>query len=724
MSRTNSSLALCAVIAASILGALMARSIPSAVFPEMQFNRAIVLADSGDLPPEQMLVAVTRPLEEAAYGVIGVNLVRSTTSRGSSEIDVTFSEGGDPVSSFQLLNAALGEVRASLPADTRVDARLLTSGTFPILDISLSSKVRNLAELTDIAQYDLVPSLHRIAGVYRVETVGAKYREYVVQLDPARLLLHKLTPQDVVTGLAKANVIESAGRVLDAHRMLLTVVTTDLHAVEQLAAVPVASLNGQPIYVRDIGSVKLGIVEDYIRTASEHGPAVLVGVSQQPGGNTTFISRQAQAIINDFRARYPDVSFSFSYDQATLVQDSFNSVRDAIVLGLILAVAVVYGFTRSPLSALIAAVVVPCTILITFAIMSAIGMTFNMMTLGGLAAGIGLFIDDAIVMIEAMHRAHAGGAGIQAAVQNALGELTRPLIASTATVIVVFLPLVFLSGVTGVFFRALAFTLGSGLAVSLILALYFTPALEMLVVRWRGSGREPGRLFGLVQQAYVLGLKPFLRLPVFALIVAAGSLIVATMLYRTIGTDYLPELDEGAFTLDYTTPPESTLEDTQGLLARIEDVLKSTPEVAAFSVRTGTQLGFFLTESNRGDISVLLKSKRTRDIDRRHGLDTRTHPGGGARRAYRVLPGATGSDRRSFRHSGTDRSQGFRRGSGHHRGRRSRNRRAAPQDSWSCRYVRWTGVEQSGGRGADKPDRGGTLWADRRRYPHGAQDCG
>ncbi|HXR37031.1 MAG TPA: efflux RND transporter permease subunit, partial [Candidatus Binataceae bacterium] len=439
MSRANSSLALCAVIAASILGAIVARSIPSAVFPQIQFNRAIVLADSGDLPPEQMLVAVTRPLEEAAYGVIGVSLVRSTTTRGSAEIDVTFAEGTDPVSSFQLLNGALGEARSGLPADTKVDARLLTSGTFPIIDISLSSQVRNLTELTDIAQYDLAPSLHRIAGVYRVETVGAKYREYVVRLDPARMLQHKLTPQDVAADLARANVIESAGRVLDAHRMLLTVVTTDLHGVEQLAALPIANLNGTPVLVSDIGSVELGIVEDYIRAASEHGPAVLVGVSQQPDGNTTLISGQAHATIAAFRARYPDVSFSFSYDQATLVQESFDSVRDAIILGLILAVAVVYGFTRSPLSALIAAVVVPCTILITFAVMSAMGMTFNMMTLGGLAAGIGLFIDDAIVMIEAIHRAHAGGTGVEASVQNALAELTRPLIASTATVVVVFL---------------------------------------------------------------------------------------------------------------------------------------------------------------------------------------------------------------------------------------------------------------------------------------------
>jgi len=615
LSRANSSLALCAVIAASILGAIVARSIPSAVFPQIQFNRAIVLADSGDLPPEQMLVAVTRPLEEAAYGVIGVSLVRSTTTRGSAEIDVTFAEGTDPVSSFQLLNGALGEARSGLPADTKVDARLLTSGTFPIIDISLSSQVRNLTELTDIAQYDLAPSLHRIAGVYRVETVGAKYREYVVRLDPARMLQHKLTPQDVAADLARANVIESAGRVLDAHRMLLTVVTTDLHGVEQLAALPIANLNGTPVLVSDIGSVELGIVEDYIRAASEHGPAVLVGVSQQPDGNTTLISGQAHATIAAFRARYPDVSFSFSYDQATLVQESFDSVRDAIILGLILAVAVVYGFTRSPLSALIAAVVVPCTILITFAVMSAMGMTFNMMTLGGLAAGIGLFIDDAIVMIEAIHRAHAGGTGVEASVQNALAELTRPLIASTATVVVVFLPLVFLSGVTGVFFRALAFTLGGGLAVSLLLALYFTPALEVAVARWRRAGRGPGRLYRLVQSGYLLSVRPFLRFPVLALMVAAASLAAAAMFYQTVGSDYLPELDEGAFILDYTTPRGSTLADTEVLLAKIEQVLKTTPEVAAFSRRTGTQLGFFLTESNRGDISVRLRSKRARGID-------------------------------------------------------------------------------------------------------------
>jgi CzcA family heavy metal efflux pump len=615
LSRGNSILALTATIAAAILGVILARSIPSAVFPEIQFNRTIIMADSGDLPPQQMLVAVTRPLEEAAYGVVGVKLVRSTTTRGSSEIDVYFNENVDAVTSFQLLNAALGEVHSRLPADTVVDTRLMTTGTFPIADISLNSRTRDPAELTDIAQYDIAPSLHRIAGVYRVEIVGAKYREYVVRLDPSRMLQHKLNPDDVVSGLAKANVIESAGRVIDQHRMLLSVVTTDLHDADQLSATALTNVGGQPVYVRDIGAVELGIAEDYIRTASERGPAVLVSVSRQPTGNTEAISAAAHDLINEMRVRYPDVNFSFSYDQAALVSESFASVRDAIVLGLVLAVAVVYAFTLSALSAIVAAVVVPCTIAITFVVMAAFGMTFNMMTLGGLAAGIGLFIDDAIVMIEAIHRAHTGGTGAAAAIGDALRELTRPLIASTATVIVVFLPLIFLSGVTGVFFRALSLTLGGGLFVSLILALYFTPALELAIERWRRLGHPPGRLFGVVRDAYLLSLRPFIRVPALALVAAVLAIGAAYALYRTVGTDYLPALDEGAFILDYIAPPESTLEDVQSLLNRIENVLRSTPEIAAFSRRTGTQLGFFLTESNQGDFSVRLKANRQRGID-------------------------------------------------------------------------------------------------------------
>ena len=615
MTRSSSTLAVLSVLAASVLGVILAGTIPSAIFPEITFRRATILADSGDLPAEQMLAGVTRPLEEAAYSVVGVTLVRSTTTRGSAEIDVTFGEDADPQISFQTLSAAVAHTRTQLPNDTAVDAALLTTGTFPIVDLSLSSKLRSLPELTDIVNYDLVPSLHRIDGTYRVGVIGGKYREFVVRLDPARMLQHDMSPGDVVAGLAKNNVIASAGRMNESHRMLLTVVTTDLHQAGQIAAVPLSATGGQPVRVSDVGSVELGIQEDYIRAASENGAAVLVGISRRPGGSTVQIAAAARQMLAEFRQRYPDVQFSVSYDQSELVAESFNSVRDAIVLGLVLAVLVVLVFTMSPLSALVAGIVVPCTVAITFIVMKVAGLTFNMMTLGGLAAGIGLFIDDAIVMIEAIHRELAAGQSTGTAVAEALKNLRRPLFASTMTVIVVFGPLVFISGVTGVFFRSLAATLSGGLAISLMLAIYFTPAMELAIARFRGRAREAGRIYRGVQTAFLTALRPVIRIPALAILGAIASMFVAYLVYNSIGTDYLPPLDEGAFILDYLTPPQSTLPDTTALLDSIQSVLKTTPEVVAFSRRTGTQLGFFLTESNRGDISVRLKADRKREID-------------------------------------------------------------------------------------------------------------
>jgi len=438
MTRSSSTLAVLSVLAASVFGVILARTIPSAVFPEMTFRRATIIADSGNLPADQMLASVTRPLEESVYSVPGVTMVRSTTTRGSAEIDVTFGEDADPQTSFQMLNAAVAHARAELPNDTAVDSLLLTTGTFPIVDLSLSSKVRSLPELTDIVNYDLLPSLHQIEGTYRIGVIGGKYREFVVRLDPVRMLQHDLSPADIVAGLAKNTVVSSAGRMNESHRMLLTVVTSDLHQADQIAAVPLAAPGGQPVCVNDVGSVELGIQEDYIRAASENGAAVLVGISRRPSGSTEQVAAAARQILAEFRQRYPDVQFSVSYDQSDLVQESFNSVRDAIALGLALSVLVVLVFTMSPLSAIVAAIVVPCTVAITFIVMKAAGLTFNMMTLGGLAAGIGLFIDDAIVMIEAIHRELAAGRSTGTAVTEALKSLRRPLVAATMTVIVVF----------------------------------------------------------------------------------------------------------------------------------------------------------------------------------------------------------------------------------------------------------------------------------------------
>ena len=560
-----------------------------------------------------------------------------------------------------MLSAAVAHTRAQLPTDTSVDAVLLTTGTFPIVDLSLSSKIRSLPELTDIVNYDLVPSLHRIDGTYRVGVIGGKYREFVVRLDPARMLQHDLSPADVVAGLTKNNVVASAGRMNESHRMLLTVVTTDLHQADQIAAVPLSSAGGQPVRVSDIGSVELGIQEDYVRAASENGAAVLVGISRRPSGSTEQIAAEARQILEEFRQRYPDVQFSISYDQSDLVAESLKSVRDAIVLGLVLSVLVVLAFTMSPLSALVAAIVVPCTVAITFIVMKAVGLTFNMMTLGGLAAGIGLFIDDAIVMIEAIHRELAAEKSAADAVAEALKSLQRPLLASTH------------DGHRRI--RAAGLYLGRDRNFLPIAGRDarrrtgdFAGPRHLLHARdrtcdsavSRPRARSRTNLSRRSDSDFLTAVRPFIRIPVLAIPVAIVSLVVAYFVYNNIGTDYLPPLDEGAFILDYITPPQSTLADTTAMLDSIQSILKSTPEVTSYSRRTGTQLGFFLTESNTGDMSVRLKPDRKREYRRGHQFDPRAHPEYSARSAGRVLASVAGLDRRSFGRSGADRSEGFR----------------------------------------------------------------
>lgn len=610
---TNHALPVFCALSAGVLGLILAAKIPSAVFPEFRFPRAIILADNAGLPREQMLVAVTRPLEEAAYGVPGTNLVRSTTSRGSAEIDVTFNQQTDPLTEYQLLNAATAEVRERLPPATGLNSRLLTTGSFPILDLSLSSNTRSLPDLTDIALYDLIPALRRISGVYRADAVGGKYRQYLVRLDPALLSQHRLTAQQVVDGIAAANVVDSPGRIQDEHRMLVIVTSSDLHGEDQLARLPILNVDGQPILVGDIATVSVDVKEDYIRTVSEKGPAVLIGISRQPDSSIQQIAQQARALVADAARRYPDVHFSFSYDQSALVSESFLAVRDAMLIALVLSFGVVMLFTGSLLSAVLALLVVADCVAITVVVMWAAGLTFNMMTLGGLAAGIGLFIDDAIVMIEGIHAQCASGESD--AVAGALDRLRRPLIAATLTTIVVFVPLAALAGVSGTFFRSLAITLGAGLTISLALALYVTPALELAFTRWRRARAHRRAAMRRISDTISRSLTLLgNRLWVAPLLVVA-AVAVGGLVFSRIGTDYMPAMDEGAFILDYTTPAESTLADTENLLSHIDNILRQTPEVEAFSRRTGTQLGFFLTESNSGDFSVRLRSHRTRPID-------------------------------------------------------------------------------------------------------------
>jgi CzcA family heavy metal efflux pump len=609
-------LALTALLVA--IGTIAASSMPVSIFPEVAFHRVSLIARAGNLPVEQTVTAVTQPLENAMTGILGIETVRSMTTRGGAQLDLVFSWDSDMHRALQMVQAAMEEARGALPAGSELEARLLDTSAFPIVGIAISSDQRSLGELSDFVIYDAAPQLRTIPGVYRVELNGAKEREYDLNLDAAALTAHHLDLETVENAVRSANVVAAAGRARDGHQLTLAVVRGPGTKPVDLGDVVVAAPDGVPVTLGTLARVEPGLREDFTRTAANGTMAVLVGISRQPGGNAVEISAAVRARVAALQRVHPDYRFSVFYDQADLVQEAIRSVRDSIGIGLLLAVATLFAFITDWRATAIAATVIPATVLITCVALSALGMSFNLMTLGGIAAGIGLILDDAIVVVENLHRHAAAGQRGAAGLAISLQEITRALVGSTLTPVAVLLPLALLGGVPGAFFRPLALTMSVALVISLLLALSFTPALAAALEprRARRLHLGPGdRLVQRLSAAYARVLRWTLRHRWAALAIGGAFVLLAVAAYRRLDTGFVPAMDEGAFVLDYWAPPGTALPETERMLATVDQILHETPEVTDFSRRTGAEMGFFLTETNRGDYAVRLRGGARREIE-------------------------------------------------------------------------------------------------------------
>jgi CzcA family heavy metal efflux pump len=599
-------------------GLWAASTMPVAIFPEIAFHRISVIARAGDLPVEQTLTAVTRPLESAVAGILGVETIRSLTTRGGAQLDLVFGWHDDMFRALQLVQGAMEEVRSGLPTGSEMEARMLDTSAFPIVGIAVTSQQRTPAQLSDFVIYEAAPQLRTIPGVYRVELNGAKLREYALTLDPAALVAHRLDLAAVESAVRNSNIIAAAGQVRDGYHLTLTVVRGQGTAPEGLLNVVVADDRGTPVRLADVARLEPSLREDFTRAAANGEPAVLVGVSRQPTGNSVTISDGVRRRLAELAQLHPEYQFSVVYDQADLVREAVGSVRDSIAIGLVLAVATIFFFIADARTTLVAAAVIPATVLISCVVLRALGMSFNLMTLGGIAAGIGLILDDAIVVVENFHRHRTLGEPGTTALPASVNEITHALLGSTLTPVAVLLPLGLLSGVPGAFFRPLAVTMSVALLVSLVLALSFTPALAAALesnATRRASAGPGDRLAAWLGRFYTRGLHWTLAHSWVALLVGIAFVCLAVVAYRHVETGFVPEMDEGAFVLDYWSPPGTSLPETLRLLEKVDTVLQQTPEVASFARRTGAELGFFLTETSRGDYSVRLRSDRRRGID-------------------------------------------------------------------------------------------------------------
>jgi CzcA family heavy metal efflux pump len=625
------------IVTLALTGAYLAFSIPIAVFPNTDFPRVVIGVDNGVTPIDQMLVTITRPLEEAVNSVPGLQKVYSITSRGSAEVNLFFDWNQDMFQTLQRVDSVVARVQAELPPTAKVETHRLTFATFPILGYSLTSDSMSQDKLWEIATYDLKPRLNRLDGVASILVQGGRVPEFHVVPDPAKLLSAGITVTDILEAVRRTNLIDSPGLFESDHQLVLGLVSGQVHTPEEISGIVVKSTAaGIPVRVGDIANVVKASEPVYTIVTANGKSAVLMSIIRQPQSNTIAVADEVHAQIAELSSSLPPgVHLEVFYDQSTIVHDSIASVRDAVLLGLLLSSVILVLFLRDWGTSLVAGLVIPVTLAFTLIVLKVTGQSFNLMTLGGLAAAVGLVIDDAIVVLEniVLHR-DAGEDRLQA-IRSALHEITVPLIGSTITPIVVFLPLIAITGVTGSFFRALAITMTVALFSSLLLALSFTPTLSLYFVRRKvGGGTEASPetvplskehlaaedhqsgAFGRVVNFYERIMRSVLHRR-WAVAIGSLAIVVLTVVcYNFLGTDLLPEMDEGGFILDYYTPPGSSLAESDRILQNIERILRSVPEVENTSRRTGLQLGLIaVTEANRGDFTVKLKKNRSRDIE-------------------------------------------------------------------------------------------------------------
>jgi CzcA family heavy metal efflux pump len=626
------------ILTLALLGGYLAFTIPVSVFPSTNFPRILVAVDNGVMPIDQMMVTITRPIEETVNSVPGLLTVRSITSRGSAEVDLFFRWDIDMFQTLQYVNAAISRVQPELPSTAKIEAHRMTFASFPIIGYSLTSATIPPTKLWEMATYEIKPRLNRLDGVSTVLVQGGQEPEFHITPNPARLQLAGITVPDILEAVRRTNLVDSPGLIESNHQLVLGLVNAQVRTPEQIASTVVkTTATGIPVRIGDIATVTPGVKPVYTIVNANGKPAILLNINRQPDSNTVQVANEVHDEVARIQSSLPPgTQLQSFYDQSTIVSESIKSVRDAILLGLILASVILVVFLRDWGTSIVAGLVIPVTILVTFIALKVLGESFDMMTLGGLAAAVGLVIDDAIVVVEniVLHR-EAGQSRAQA-IHSALQEITAPLIGSTVTPVVVFLPLIAISGVTGTFFRALAVTMAVSLFTSLALALTWTPNLSLYFI---GRGRnkqehvdeneeesisrllaaEDAHLSGFFQKVVAFHerwLRRALARPIWLAVLSAALVVVSYVCYQFSGSDLLPEMDEGGFIVDYIMPAGSSLAETNRVISHIEEMLHEMPEVESTSRRTGMQLGLAsVTEANTGDISVKLKPKRDRDVE-------------------------------------------------------------------------------------------------------------
>ncbi len=601
---------LCLAFALALAGSFAGFSLPVGLFPVTAFPRIRIELDAGSMPAKQMLIDVTQPHEEAARAIPGAVEVVSTTSRGAAQSFVDYPGGANMPDALLRVDTAFAQTLPQLPPGTSYDAiEMSPNMIMPFVSYALISDDTSPADLRRLAKYQIGPLLTGISGIRRVGVTGGQTPEIQVSLDPLKLQAHGLSAASVAATIGAANTISSVGRLEDNDLLYLTLQSDAFTSVDSVRAVSIPAASGGLVHLGDLGTIEMGTVPQWLLVMDNGKPAVTFDVYQQDEADSLQLAKAVQQRMDAFMQTQPKNVHLFKwYDQTDLVRSSIGAVEEAILIGLVLAALVVLAFLRNWRVAAVAMIIVPLSMMCTALLLSLLGMSFNIMTLGGIAAAIGLLIDDSIVMVEHIAR-RAGEPGQERpdeSVLPAAREFLAPLFGSSLATIIIFVPLAFLSGITGAFFKFLSLTMASALVISFILTALIVPLLARSLINFRtwhdpAHGRE-----SRLKRMHGRALNLLFDHSLYAALGVAALIAVGYLAYRHVGTGFLPNMDEGGFVLDYETAPGTSLAETNREIAEVEAILKGDRNVDTYSRRTGAGLGGDLKETYQGDFFVRL----------------------------------------------------------------------------------------------------------------------
>ncbi|GAC1419361.1 MAG: efflux RND transporter permease subunit [Flavisolibacter sp.] len=604
------------VIAIILVGGLFVYSkLQTGLFPEITFPKIKVIADAGLQPVDKMMVTVTKPLENAIKQVPDLNNIRSITSRGSCEISAFMSWKANIDLSQQRIESQIAEIRNELPPGVMITVEKMNPSILPVMGYTLetnSSGVTSI-DMKQIALYTVKPFLSQVQGVSEVRIIGGKQKEYWMTVNPQKMGTLGITPDVLSTVLSQTNFVQSNGYLSDYHLLYLTVTDATVHTLDELKNLIVSSNGKRIVQLKDFAEVSISPGVEYTKINANGREGVLVAVIKQPNANLISLSNEMTAKVEELQKILPHgISIKPYYVQADFVNEAVKSVTDSLWIGLLLAIIVAIIFLRSVKASATILITIPVTIFLSLIVIYTIGYTLNIMTLGAIAAAIGLIIDDAIVVVEQIHRSHEEHPNepTTIVVQKAIHYLLPAMIGSSISTIVIFVPFELMTGVAGAYFKVMTNTMIITLISSFFVTWIFLPIIYLLLTK--NSNKQKSKVkkeHPVKQQKWV---SFFIHNSWISLLIIALLGLSIWFILPQLKTGFLPSMDEGSIVMDYSSPPGTSLEETDRMLRNIEKSIIKIPEVAAYSRRTGTQMGFFITEPNTGDYLIQLKKGHQR----------------------------------------------------------------------------------------------------------------